>query len=76
MYVLIESINYSYLKFLVEKKYYFTFNILGILGVFDLIFTLILFTGEIIYYKIKGSYSLIFQFYFFYKEHHTWYMTL
>ena len=47
-----------------------------ILGIFDLIFALISFSGEIIYQKVKESYSLIFQFYFFYKEYHTGYMIL
>ena len=76
LYVLIESIHYSYLKYLVEKKYYYIFDILGILGIFDLIFTIILFTGEIIINKVKENYRLIFQFYFFYKKYHSWYMAI
>jgi hypothetical protein len=76
IYVIVESFYYTYLKYLIEKKYYFTFDILGILGIFDLIFALISFSGEIIYQKVKESYSLIFQFYFFYREHHTWHMIL
>ena len=76
LYVIVESLYYSYLKYLVEKKYYFTFYIIGILGSFYVIFIIIPFTGQIIYNKVKGSYSLIFQFYFFYKEYHTWYMIL
>ena len=76
IYVIVESFYYTYLKYLVEKKYYFTFDIIGISGTFDFLFTLILFSGGIIYYKVKGTYSLIFQFYFFYKEYHAWYMIL
>ena len=76
IYVIVESFYYTYLKYLIEKKYYFTFDILGILGIFDLIFALISFSGEIIYQKVKESYSLIFQFYFFYREHYTWHMIL
>ena len=76
IYVIVESFYYTYLKYLVEKKYYFTFDIIGILGSFDFIFTLISFIIEIIVNKVKRNYSMIFQFYFFYKEHHTWYMIL
>ena len=76
LYVLIESINYSYLKYLVEKKYYFTLDLLGILGIFFFILSVISFTSEIIYHKVKESYSLIFQFYFFYKEYNTSHMIL
>ena len=76
LYVIVESLYYTYLKYLVEKKYYFTFDIIGILGSFYLLFIIISFTGQIIYYKVKGSYGLIFQFYFFYKDYHTWYMII
>ena len=76
LYVLVESIHYSYIKYLVEKKYYFVFDIMGILGTFNLIFTIIAFTGEIIDNKVKRSNSLIFQFYYFYREYLTWYMII
>ena len=76
LYVIVESLYYTYLKYLVEKKYYFTFDILGIIGTFDIILTFISFSTEIIINKVKGNYSLIFQFYFFYRKHHTWYMIL
>ena len=76
LYVLVESIHYSYIKYLVEKKYYFVFDIMGILGTFNLIFTFIAFTGEIIDNKVKRNNSLIFQFYYFYREYLTWYMII
>ena len=76
LYFWIESIYYSYLKYLVEKKYYFIFDIIGILGIFNLIFTAIAFTGEIIDNKVKRNNSLIFQFYYFYREYLAWYMIM
>ena len=74
--VLVESIYYSYLKYLVEKKYYFTLHIISVLGVFDLAFNIITLTIEIIIHKVNGSYGLIFKFYFFYIKYHSWYMIL
>ena len=74
--VLVESIYYSYLKYLVEKKYYYTLHILSVLGIFDVMFNIITLTIEIIIHKVKGSYGLIFKFYFFYIKYHSWYMIL
>ena len=74
--VLVESIYYSYLKYLVEKKYYFTLHIISVLGIFDLAFNIITLTIEIIIHKVNGSYGLIFKFYFFYIKYHSWYMIL
>ena len=74
--VLVESIYYSYLKYLVEKKYYYTLHILSVLGIFDVMFNIITLTIEIIIHKVKRSYELIFKFYFFYIKYHSWYMIL
>ena len=74
--VLVESIYYSYLKYLVEKKYYYTLHILSVLGIFDVMFNIITLTIEIIIHKVKGTNRLIFYFYLFYKEYQTWHMIL
>ena len=75
-YVISESLFYSYLKYLVEKKYYFPLDILYKLGFFRFLFYLIVFIIEVIIHKVKDNNEIIFQFYYVYIEFNVWYMII
>ena len=71
-----ESLFYSYLKYLIEKKYYFPLDILYKLGFFSFGFYLIALSIEVIIHKVKGSNNIFFQFYYVYEEFEVWYMII
>ena len=75
-YILVESIIFSYFKYLIDNKYYFFMDVLFALGIFNFIvyissFGIILFTQY-----INGTNKLLFQFFEFYSENGIWYMLL
>ena len=72
--IITDSIYYSYTKYLIEKKYYYLMDILFVIGIFDLIMSIIAFGIILLVQKINGTYKLIFQFYEFYNTYGAWYI--
>ena len=65
--VFVNSFNYSYFKYLIEEKYYYSFNVMCIYGLFRLISFLITLPIVLIIQNKKKNHLLIFQFYNLYK---------
>ena len=57
-----------------EKKYYHYMDILFIMGIFDTVLFLLSLSIILIVQSCKGTYELIFQFYYYYKEYGAWKM--
>ena len=74
VYILSSSFMYAYFKFLMEKKYYHYLYILFIMGIFDTVLFLLSLSIILIVQSCKGTYELIFQFYYYYKEYGAWKM--
>ena len=74
VYILSSSFMYAYFKFLMEKKYYHYMDILFIMGKFDTVLFLLSLSIILIVQSCKGTYELIFQFYYYYKEYGAWKM--
>jgi len=72
--IVVDSILFSYYKYLMEKKYYHFTDILFVAGIFGLILFFLSLGIFLIVQKIKGTYKLIFQFYEFYKSYGIWRM--
>ena len=64
--IVADSLLYSYLKYLINHKYYFFLDVLFIYGIFNFILYSISFIIVIYIQKLNGSYEIIFQFYNFY----------
>ena len=74
VYIFADSFIYSYLKYLIEKKYYFFMDVLFFLGIFNFIIHSISIVILVIIHKSNGINDIIFQFYSFYNEYGTGYM--
>ena len=71
-YAISESLLYTYIKYLIEEKYYFFMSVLVVTGIFNFVFDCILFIIIFIVDKTKNSNEIIFGFYNYYKENGLW----
>jgi hypothetical protein len=70
--ILSDSILYSYLKYLIEFKYYFYLDILFISGIFSFFWNSLSLSVTILINKVKGSNKIFFEFYDFYNTKGIW----
>ena len=63
-----DSFLYSYLKYLIEFKYYFYLDLLYIYGIFCFFWNCVSLCSVVLIYKSKGSDIFIFKFYEYYKD--------
>ena len=63
-----DSFLYSYLKYLIEFKYYFYLDLLYIYGIFCFFWNTLSLGTIILVHKIKGSDSIIFEFYDYFRD--------
>jgi len=75
LYILSDSILYSYYKYLLEKKYYRFTDILFIMGIIDKVLSSLSLGIVLIEQKVRSTYKMFFLFYEYYKAHGTWIMT-
>ena len=68
-YVLLDSVIYTYFKYLMEKKYYHFMDILFISGVFDCIIFLLSLTIILLVQNANNTNKLIFQFFYFFEKY-------
>ena len=66
--VLVNSIIYSYFKYLIAVKYYFFMDVLFALGIFNIIVHILSISIILIVQHINGTNKLLFQFFNYYNE--------
>ena len=74
IYVLADTLLYSYFKYLIEVKYYYFLHVLCISGIMDLFFQIVTFLVIFISQKVNNSKEIYFQFYELYYDSGIWYM--
>ena len=70
--ILSDSILYSYLKYLIEFKYYFYLDILYIYGIFRFFANSVALGVTILVHKLDGTNHIFFQFYDYYDNNGLW----
>ena len=74
LYILADSLIYSYFKYLIEFKYYYFLDILSLSGIMDLFLYLSSFSILLLHHKLNDSKVIFFQFYELYNESGIWSM--
>ena len=69
LYVFMDSLIFSYIKYLIEFKYFYFMDIIFIMGVFEFSFYFICLIIVIIINIINGSNAIFFNFFKFYNEY-------
>ena len=67
--ILADSFYWSYLKYLIENKYYYYLDIIFIIGILDFLLKFFTLIGNIIYDSFNYNYSIYFKFFEFYTAY-------
>ena len=74
LYIFADSFLYSYLKYLIEVKYYYFMDVVSVIGIMDLFLQLSIFSFLSLIQKLDNSKEIFFQFYELYNEFGILYM--
>ena len=72
IYISLDALMFSYIKYLIEFKYFYFLDIIFVMGVLEFIFYFVGLIIVIIINNINGSYTIIFNFFYFYNDYGAW----